>query len=147
MMEVPQIEGAVAVDAWRTAKRVLDAHPPDQCTKVRLNLRPPSPQARLPTPLVAKAGTMPTNERLRSDDLKDLQNRREPSIKLDQEPAVVVRQPDPPLHLTRQNDQLMSEKRILSLKSDLRLVWRGQNGQDKVKQSEHCQQTLGDSFG
>src|SRR5471032_2874552 len=33
--------------------------------------------------------------------------------------AVVVRQPDPALHLAPQNDQLMSENRVLCLKSAL----------------------------
>jgi hypothetical protein len=63
------------------------------------------------------------------DDREDLQNRRKPAIKLDKEPAVTVRQPDPALHLTPQNDQLMAENRILCLKPTLRLEWRGQDGQ------------------
>ena len=41
----------------------------------------------------------------------------------------------------------MSENRILCLKSTLRLVWRGQDGQDEAEQSEHGSLTLGDSFG
>jgi hypothetical protein len=40
----------------------------------------------------------------------------------------------------------MSERRILCLKSALRLKWRGQDGQDKAEQGEHGPQTLGDSF-
>jgi hypothetical protein len=32
---------------------------------------------------------------------------------LDKEPAIVVCEPDPALHLTPQNDQLMSERRVL----------------------------------
>src|ERR1035438_6056171 len=107
--------------------------------------RPPG--VRLPTPVAAKAGTMPSHERLRLDDREDLQNRRKPAIQLDKKPAVVVRQPDSALHLTPQNDQLMSENRILCLKSALRLEWCGQDGQDEAKQSEHGPQTLGDSFG
>ena len=75
---------------------------------------------------------MPTHECLGLDDREDLENRRKPSIQLNKEPAVAVRQPDPALHLTPQNDQLMSENRILSLKSALRLEWRGQNGQDEA---------------
>jgi hypothetical protein len=89
---------------------------------------------------------MPPHERLRLDDREDLQNRRKPAIQLDKKPAVVVRQPDSALHLTPQNDQLMSENRILCLKSALRLERRGQNGQDETEQSEHGPQTLGDSF-
>jgi hypothetical protein len=52
-----------------------------------------------------------------------------------------------PLHFTPQNDQLMSVNHILSLKSALRLEWRGQDGQDEAEQSEHDPLTLGDSFG
>jgi hypothetical protein len=37
----PELE-QFAVDARRSPKRVLDAHPPDQRTEVRLDLRPPS---------------------------------------------------------------------------------------------------------
>jgi hypothetical protein len=76
---------------------------------------------------------------------RDPQNRRKPSIYLDQEPAIVVRQPDPALHLTPQNDQLMSENRILCLKSALRLEWRSQDGQDEAEQCEHRLLTLSDS--
>jgi hypothetical protein len=35
----------------------------------------------------------------------------------------------PALHFTPQNDQLMSEHRILSFNPALRLEWRGQDGQ------------------
>ena len=109
------------------------------------NLRPPSPWARFPTPIVAKAGPMPPHERLRLNNCDDLQNRREPSIQLDKKPAVVVPQPDPALNLTPQYYQLMSERRILCLKPALRLEWRGQDGQDEAEQSEHRPLTLGDS--
>ena len=90
---------------------------------------------------------MPTYERLGLNDLDDLQNRRKPSIQLDQEPAIAVREPDPPLNLTPQNDQLMSEYRILSFKPALRLEWRGQDSHYKTQQRDHRALTLGDSFG
>jgi len=45
-----------------------------------------------------------------------------------------------------QNDQLMSERRILCFKSAPRLGWRGQDGQDEAEQCKHCALTLGDSF-
>src|SRR5664279_2936533 len=94
----PELE-QFAVDTRCTPKRILHAHLPDQCAEVRLDLRPPSPGARLPTPVTAKAGPMPTHERLRLDDREDLQNRRKPAIQLDKKPAVVVRQPDSAPHL------------------------------------------------
>ena len=88
---------------------------------------------------------MPTYERLGLNDYEDLQDRRKPSIQLDKKPAVVVRQPDPALYLPSQNNQLMSERRILCLKPNLRLEWRGQDGQEKAEQCEHCALTLSDS--
>ncbi|MGB8074673.1 MAG: hypothetical protein WCF55_17780, partial [Pseudolabrys sp.] len=73
--------------------------------------------------IAAKAGPMPPHERLRLNDRDDPQNRWEPAIQLDQKPAVVVRQPGSASHFTPQNDQLMSECRILCLKPALRLEW------------------------
>src|SRR5665648_1100611 len=89
---------------------------------------------------------MPTHERLGTDDREDRQDRRKPSIELDQEPAIVVRKPGAATHLTPQYDQLMSECRILRLKPALRLEWRGQDGQEEPEQCKHYALTLGDSF-
>jgi hypothetical protein len=61
-----------AVDAWRTPKRIFDAHPADQYAQLRVDLRSPSLGARLPTPVTAKAGPVPTHERLRPDDCENL---------------------------------------------------------------------------
>jgi hypothetical protein len=47
----------------------------------------------------------------------------------DKEQAIAVREPNAAVHLTPQNDQLMSERRVLSLKPALRLEWRDQDGQ------------------
>src|SRR5499427_7148634 len=76
-----------AVDARRAPQRVLDTHSPDHGAQLGVNLRPPSKRARLPMPVPTKAGPMPTNERLWTDDRDDLQNRRKPSIQLDKEHA------------------------------------------------------------
>src|SRR5262249_711857 len=70
----------VAVNAWRSPQWVLDAYPPNQCAQLRINLRPPSKGARLPTPVATKAGTMPTDQGLGADDGDDLQDRWKPSI-------------------------------------------------------------------
>src|ERR1700741_5028667 len=58
----------------------LGAHPPDQRAELRVDLRSPSQWARLPTPVAAKAGQMPTHERLGLDDREDLQDRWKPAI-------------------------------------------------------------------
>jgi hypothetical protein len=69
----PELE-QFAVNAWRTQKRILHAHLPDQCAELRFDLRSPSQWARLPTPVSAKAGPMPTHERLGPDDRENLQD-------------------------------------------------------------------------
>src|SRR5262245_56637583 len=80
---------------------------------------------------------MPTQECLGTDDREDLQDRWKPAIHLDQEPAILVRQPDAAAQLTCQNNQLMSKHRILGLKSAPRLAWRRQNGQNEKQQPDH----------
>src|SRR5882757_7983141 len=69
----PELE-QFAVDAWRAPKRIFDAHPPDQHAHLRVDLRSPSPWARLPTPVAAKAGPVPTHEGLGLDDCENLQD-------------------------------------------------------------------------
>src|SRR5450631_3519852 len=140
----PELE-QFAVDAWRAPKRIFDAHPPDQCAQLRFDLRPPSQWERLPTPVAAKAGPVPTHECLRPDDCENLQDRRKPAIQLDKEPAIMVREPDATRQPTLQDNQLMSKQRVLSLKPQLRLEWRGQGGQNETKQPDHSA-SLGDSI-
>jgi hypothetical protein len=98
----PELE-QFAVDAWRAPKRIFDAHPPDQYAQLGVDLRSPSLWTRLPTPVAAKAGPMPTNERLGPDDREDLQDRRNPAVELDKEPAIIVRKPDATMEPTRQD--------------------------------------------
>jgi hypothetical protein len=140
----PELE-QFAVDAWRAPKRIFDAHPPDQYAQLRVDLRSPSLWARLPTPVAAKAGPMPPHQRLRLENCNDLQDRWKPSIHLDEEPAVVVGRPSWTPHPAAQEDQLMSEHRILSFKPQLRLEWRGQDGQSETEHPDHST-SLGDSI-
>jgi hypothetical protein len=64
---------------------------------------------------------------LRLGDRYDLQDRRETSIHLDEEPAIGICEPGPAFQLTPQDDQLMSENRIVRLKPALRAE-EGQHG-------------------
>jgi len=106
-----------AVNAWRAPKRVFDAHPPDQYAQLRVDLRSPSQWARLQTPVAAKAGPVPTHERLGPDDCENHQDRRNPAVQLDKEPAIMVRQPDATMQPTPQDIQLMSEAPAFSASS------------------------------
>jgi hypothetical protein len=50
-----QIRAQFAMDTWRAPKRVFDVHPPDQYAQLRVDLRSPSPRARLPTQMAQMA--------------------------------------------------------------------------------------------
>jgi hypothetical protein len=66
-------------------------------------------------------------------------------IQLDKEPSIMVRQPDATMQPTSQDDQLMSKHRVLGFESQLRLEWRGQDGQNETEQPDHSA-NLGDSI-
>jgi hypothetical protein len=88
---------------------------------------------------------VPTHERLGPDDREDLQDRRNPAVQLDKEPAIMVRKPDATMEPTPQDNQLMSKYRVLGLKPQLRLEWRGQDRQNETEQPDHSA-NLGDSI-
>src|SRR5713101_3400732 len=69
----------------------------------------------------------------------------ETTIQLDQEPAIMVREPDATMQPTPQDYQLMSKQSVLSFKPQLRLEWRGQDGQNETEQPDHSA-SLGDSI-
>jgi hypothetical protein len=52
-------------------------------------------------------------------------------------PAIVVRKPGPAAQHTPQNDQLMSECRVLCFKPTPQLERRGQDGKDEAEQCKH----------
>src|SRR5215813_10506048 len=79
--------------------------------------RPPG--GRLPTPVAAKFGSVPTHERLRPDDRENLQDCWKPAIQLDKEPAIKVREPKATTPPASQDNQLMSQRRILGFKPQL----------------------------
>src|SRR5260221_2300140 len=57
----------------------------------------------------------------------------------------MVRDPYATMQPTPQNNQLMSKHRVLSLKSQRLLEWRGQDGQSEQEQPDHSA-SLGDSI-
>src|SRR5215831_16982684 len=139
----PQLE-QFAVNAWRAPKRIFDAHLPDQYAQLRLDPRSPSRWTRLPTPVAAKSGSVPTHERLGPDDCESFQDRWKPAIQLDEEPTIKVREPNATTRPAPQDNQLMSQHRVLGFKPQLRLEWRGQDGQSEAEQPDHPA-SLGDS--
>src|SRR3981081_1237706 len=56
----------------------------------------------------------------------------------------MVRESDATTQPTLQDNQLMSKHHVLSFKPQLRLEWRGQDGQSETEQPDHST-SLGDS--
>jgi hypothetical protein len=57
----------------------------------------------------------------------------------------MVGEPDATMQPAPQDNQLMPKQRVLSLKQQLRLEWRGQDGHNETEQPNHCA-SLGDSI-
>jgi hypothetical protein len=88
--------------------------------------------AGFPTPISPEAGPMPADEGLGADNRDGIEDRWKPSIQHDQEQAIPIRELDATTHPPLQHNQLMSECRILCLKSALRLEQRG----DRVRKKQ-----------
>jgi hypothetical protein len=67
-----------------------------------------------------------------------------PAIQLDEEPTIKVREPNATTPPVPQDNRLMSQHRVLGFKPQLRLEWRGQDGQSEAEQPDHPA-SLGDS--
>ena len=87
--------------------------------------------------VTALAGPMPTHQGLRSDDSDGPEHRWKQSIQQDQEQAIPICELDATPHPALQHNQLMTERRVLGLKSALRLEWRGEQGQEEAEQRDH----------
>src|SRR5207248_998422 len=66
-----------------------------------------------------------------------LEDRWKPSIQLDQEQAIAIREADATANPAPQHNQLMPQRRVLCFKSALRLEWRGEQGQEEAEQRDH----------
>src|SRR5260370_8968355 len=66
-------------------------------------------------------------------------------MQVDKEAAIMVRDREGTMQLTPQDNHVMSKHRVLSLKPQLRLEWRGQDGQSETEQPDHSA-SLGDSI-
>jgi hypothetical protein len=79
---------------------------------------------------------MPTHEGLGADDRDGLEDRWKPSIQLDQEQAIAIRELNATAHHPLQHNQLMAKRRVLCLKSALRLERRDEQGQAEAEQRD-----------
>ena len=81
---------------------------------------------------------MPTHEGLGPDNRDGLEDRWKPSIQLNQEQMIAVRELDATAHPALQHNQLMTERSVLCLQSALRFEGRGdEQGQEETEQRDH----------
>ncbi len=75
---------------------------------------------------------MPAHNGLGPDDRDGLQDRGKPTIQLDEEQAIAIREGEATARLALQHHQLMSERSILCFKSAVRLERRGYQRQEEA---------------
>ena len=107
-----------AMDARRSPQPIGQAHVPDQAPNLHWKLWPTAARARLPPPVMAKAGAMPPDD---SVGLEWRSTPRKQSIKPDQDHSVSNRQSWLRRSPSTQNVQLMSENQDLGFQPRLRL--------------------------
>ena len=125
------------MDARCAPEGVLKAHLYDQGPQVPVDLGTPSTIPGLPSPVAAKARSVPAHERLRTNDVKDLEDGWKPAIQLDEEQTISVVKPNPSPALPLQDNQLLSERCDLGLEPRLGSEWRGQDGQNEPEKLDH----------
>src|SRR6266436_29057 len=109
----------LAMNARGAPQWIVNAHLPDQSPQARVELRSASEGAGFPPPISPEAGSVPAHQGLRPDDRDGLEDRWKPSIQHDQEQAIPIRELDATPHPALQHNQLMTERRVLGLKSAL----------------------------
>jgi hypothetical protein len=128
----------LAMNVRCTPKPIVHAHPPDQRSQFRMDSRPACRGAGFPTPVAAKPSAMPTHQGLWPDDHHGLEDRRAPTIKLDEEQAVAVRELDATAYLALHHGQLMPQRGILCFKSAFGLEDRDEEHvQEEKYQRDH----------
>ena len=121
------------MNARRAPERVIVAHLTDERPQLYIDLRAPSPIPRLPAPIAAK----PANQRLRTDDVERVQDRRKHAIELDEEPSVGVAQPNSVAALPLQDNHLLAEHRNLGVKARLRCERPDQDCENEPEKPDH----------
>ena len=124
--------------------RYFASHPPYERAQLRFDLRSPSQWERLQNPVAAKVGPVPAHERAGLDDCETFGIDGSQRYQLNKEPAIIVRELDATKQPTPYGIQLMSKHRVFSFGPQLRLEWRGQDGQNETEQPDHSA-SLGDS--
>src|SRR5271163_3896671 len=125
------------MNAWRAPQRVVAADCPDQIADVGRDRRPTDTTARLATPVQTEAAPMPAHQRLRLEDNRGFEQRREQPREPDEDQAISRAQPEPCWRRPLQDDKLLSEKRNLGLASRMRSEQSDEQSAEQLQEVDH----------
>ena len=95
------------MNARCTPKQIFNTHPPDQCPQIYRDLWPASQVSSFPAPITAKTSTVPAHERLGAEGRDGFEDGWKPTIQLNEEQAIAVRELDPTAYLPLKHDRLL----------------------------------------
>jgi hypothetical protein len=127
----------LAMDPGRTPPWVFPAHPLDQITQVAIDLRPPCPISRFPTPKHLEASAMPPQDGLRLNNLGRTKQARPDSGHPYKQCAVTAAKSKTRRCLPQNDAELMTEKQILGFKPAPRLEQVGGEYSERAQDHKH----------
>jgi hypothetical protein len=100
----------LAMNAWRTPKGIVAADGSDQISDVSGACRPADTTTRLPAPVQAEAAAVAAQQRLRLEDDRSSEQRREQAVEPDKDQPICGAQPEPGGRRPRRDQKLLAEK-------------------------------------
>jgi hypothetical protein len=124
---------------------VFLAHPSDEIAQLSIDLWPPCPLPRFPTPERRETRTMPAKDGLRLNDLRRTEQARPAPRHPDQQGPVTAAQLKTRRRTPQGDAELMAEEQVLGLKPARRLEEVNDEHCDRMQEREHCSQSCDDS--
>ena len=135
----------LAMDPGCSPLWVFLAHPSDEIAQLSIDLWPPCPLARFPTPERRETRTMPAKDGLRLNDLRCTKQARPEPGHPDQQGPVTAAQ-SKTRRCTPQGDaKLMAKEQVLRFKSARRLEDVNDEHYERMQEREHRPRSCDDS--
>jgi hypothetical protein len=128
------------MNSRRTPQRVFPAHPLDKITQTTIDLRPPCPISRFPTPEDFETSAMPPQNGLRLNYPGHAEQVRPEQGHPYEQRAISVAQSKTRWCPAQSDVELMTEKQILGFKPVPRLEQVGDEHYERVQDRNHRSQ-------
>jgi hypothetical protein len=127
----------LAMDPRCSPPWVFLAHPSDEIAQLSIDLWPPCPLPRFPTPERSEARTMPPKDGLRLNDLRRTEQARPELGHPDQQGPVTAAQPKARRRTPQGDAELMAEEQLLDFKPARRLEEVNDEHCERMQEREH----------